>query len=139
MNQDVKNVLIEAENMFSLNAGMSPIMFMRLKENPELVIEFVNLNNEESTRLSCSKYKNMIEDGILEEYIFMSDIQNKINEWVLVVIKANIKEELQCLNNVKYENGKYKFSKWTFYDGSNVKARKNSFNNLFGQVYSKYN
>lgn len=139
MDENLENVLYHAEKMFTENDGMHPVIFMRLKDKKYLFTEFVDLNTKESTREVNSRFKKMIESGELQQYIFISDIYKGSNEWLLVVIKAHVREEIQCVCEVKLEGSKYHFGEWTYYNSTEIVAKKNSFNNLFGQVYSKYN
>lgn len=139
INKNDENVLIEAQKMFVLNNGMPPIIFMAIKDKPDLVIENLDMDTYESTIMCIEKIKIMIESEELREFILILDNEDPKGDWVLIVIKASAKQELQFICNINYEDGEYKFSKWTYHDGTNLKATKNSFNNLFGQVYCKYN
>ena len=139
MNENLENVLYHAEKMFIENNGMPPVIFMRLKNKMDLFTEFLDLNTKESTLEVNSRFKKMIESGELQQYIFISDIYKGSGEFLLVVIKANITEEIQCVCDVKVEDSQYHFGKWNYYDSTEVLAKKNSFNNLFGQVYSRFN
>lgn len=113
-------------------------MFMKLKDNKDLVIEYIDMDTLSESIDSFDRIKKKIEIGELLEYIFMFD--DKVdNDWVLVVIKANIKEEIQCECKVWIEHGVYNFSKWSFYDNSRVLGRRGFVNNLFGQVFCKFN
>ena len=139
IDDNMKNVLLEAQKMFKLNSGLSPLMFMKIKNEKHLNIEVVDMSSEKTTNEACNKYKNMIESGELLEYVFMMEKQRKNEYWYLMVIKANVDKELQCICEIEMEDSEYKFSDWTIYDCSNIEGRKNSLNNLFGQVYCNYN
>ena len=73
------------------------------------------------------------------QFVSMKEIYIPDEQWVLTVIKANNKEEKQWVCDVKLEDDEYKFSEWVCYDNSDMRARKNTFNNLFGQVFCNYN
>ena len=134
---DINNMLFQAQNMFQINKGMSPMIFMRIKD--ELVIKDVDMSSLEAVSDSIKKFKSMIESGELEQFVFMKEIYIPDEQWVLTVIKANNKEEKQWVCDVKLEDDEYKFSEWVCYDNSDMRARKNTFNNLFGQVFCNYN
>ena len=135
--EDIENMLFQAQSIFKLNKGMSPMIFMRIKG--DLIIEDIDMSSLEATCNSVKKYKSMIESGELEQYVFMKEIHRPYEEWVLIVIKANPKEELQWICDIDMKDQEYKFSEWICYDSTNFKAKKNSFTNLFGQVFCKYN
>lgn len=139
VDENMQEVLYQAQNMFCLNHGMSPMIFMRLKDNPALVIEDVNMDTPEDTMESCKKYKDMIESGKLVEYIFMIETQKSFDDWCLVVMKCSQKSEMQYVCDIWIEDGDYKFSEWSFFDHSKLWAKKDSVNNLFGQVFCKFN
>lgn len=134
---DINNMLFQAQNMFQINKGMSPMIFMRIKD--ELVIKDVDMSSLEAVSDSIKKFKSMIESGELEQFVFMKEIYIPDEQWVLTVIKANNKEEKQWVCDVKLEDDEFKFSEWVCYDNSDMRARKNTFNNLFGQVFCNYN
>lgn len=124
--------------MFCINHGVSPIMFMKLKNKGSLVIDHIEMNTLTESIDSFSNIKKKIESGELQEYIFMFD-EKVNNHWILIVIKANVKKEIQCECDVWIEHGVYNFSKWSFYDNSKVLGKRGFVNNLFGQVFCNFN
>lgn len=140
---DIDNMLFQAQNMFKLNKGMSPMIFMRNEnenENEEgLIIESIDMSSLDSTCDAIKKLKSMIENGSLKEYVFMKEIYIPEKDWILMIIKANVNEEKQWICDVYLEDEEFKFSEWTCYNSTNMKAKINTFNNLFGQVFCNYN
>lgn len=136
--ENMKDVLNQAQNIFCLNQGLYPTLFMRLKNNKNLVIEYFEMNTFAESIESCNNLKNKIESGDLEEFIFMFD--EKVNDnWILIVIKSNIKKEIQYECDIWIDNGVYNFSDWRCYNNSNALGKKGYINNLFGQVFCKFN
>lgn len=138
IDENMKEVLHQAQNMLCLNHGVSPMIFMRIKNNKNLIIENIEMDTLPESINSFSKIKKKIENGELEEYIFIFDDRFE-ESWILIVIKANVKKEIQCECKVWVENGVYNFSEWSFYDNSNALGKKGFINNLFGQVFCNFN
>lgn len=95
IDENMKEVLHQAQNMLCLNHGVSPMIFMRLKNNKNLVIENIEMDTLTESVNSFSKIKKKIESGELEEYIFIFDDRFE-ESWILIVIKANVNKEIQC-------------------------------------------
>ena len=138
IDEPMKQTLYEAQEMFRLYGEMRPILFMKLLNVEDMVIEYLDMETPQKSAENIEVLKNMIENGKLLEYIFMTDGKYKNNQLCLIIIHATSKKETQYICSV-YEDEDYEFSSWEIFDGTKLYANKNSMNNLFGRVSCKYN
>jgi hypothetical protein len=138
IDESMRQTLYEAQEMFRTHGEMRPILFMKLLNVEEMVIEYPDMETPQKKSENIAIMKNMIEHGELLEYIFMANGRHKNNQLCLVVIRANPKKETQYICSV-YKDEDYEFSSWEIFDGSKLYANKNSMNNLFDRVSCKFN
>ncbi len=138
--QIIEKMLHEAQDMFNINQGMPPCIFMKMSDSNTMKLKFFSMETKQQKIKIVQYLMKLIEKEKLVDYILMFETICKSKQPCLVVVHANKKYETHYICDVKEgKNGLFSFSDWKVYDASNIFGKKDSISNLFGRVFCKFN